>query len=269
MRLQNKKQVFGTLEWASFNENFISGCAHDCRYCYSKEMAIRFKRKKPSSWHKEKVNLLKIDTIKKKYSGRIMFPSSHDITPQNTLIAVKYLRSLLAAGNEILLVTKPHLLAIKRICSEFQNFRQNLKFRFTISSTNSNILKFWEPNAPSFEERLEALHIAFNNDFSTSISIEPMLDTIDTTIELVETLLPYVTDSIWLGKPNFLLRRLKMNGETSEEVIKHARKLEKMYTNDEINRLYMEFKSNDKIKWKESIKKVLGLKIAQQAGLDE
>ena len=41
--------VFGTYEWAVKNFNIVSGCSHNCKYCYSKEMAIRFKRKTPDS----------------------------------------------------------------------------------------------------------------------------------------------------------------------------------------------------------------------------
>ena len=37
-----QKQVFGTKEWAKYNENFISGCSHDCRYCYAKTMAMGY-----------------------------------------------------------------------------------------------------------------------------------------------------------------------------------------------------------------------------------
>ena len=33
------KRLFGTKEWADVNFNFINGCTHDCKYCYSKEMA--------------------------------------------------------------------------------------------------------------------------------------------------------------------------------------------------------------------------------------
>lgn len=49
------KNVFGTKEWAVFNENLISGCEHHCHYCYAKEMAVRFKRKSPENWRKEEL----------------------------------------------------------------------------------------------------------------------------------------------------------------------------------------------------------------------
>lgn len=38
------KTVFGTGEWSSSSENCISGCSHNCYYCYAKAMAIRMRR---------------------------------------------------------------------------------------------------------------------------------------------------------------------------------------------------------------------------------
>lgn len=58
------KEVFGTLEWAAKNANFVSGCTHDCKYCYSKEMAIRFKRKTAKNWKEEEI---REDSLRKKF----------------------------------------------------------------------------------------------------------------------------------------------------------------------------------------------------------
>jgi hypothetical protein len=30
------KPAYGVYEWATSKENFISGCIHDCRYCFAK-----------------------------------------------------------------------------------------------------------------------------------------------------------------------------------------------------------------------------------------
>lgn len=91
----------------------------------------------------------------------------------------------------------------------------------------------------------------------------------DVIAELVETLLPFVTDSVWIGKPNFLARRLKTNGETQKEVFDWAAELDKWFSDSEILRLYDKLKNVKKVKWKESIKKVVGLQVALKAGLDE
>ena len=265
-KMKNSKKVFGTHEWAVKNANFISGCFHNCKYCYSKEMAIRFKRKTPMNWEIEDVISKQLMLKRKKVDGSIMFPSSHDITPKNVQHSIMFLQNLLEAGNEILIVTKPHLDIIKEICNKFSAYKDNILFRFTIGSTNSDTLKFWELSAPSFEERKESLIFAYNQGFSTSVSCEPMLD--DSTEELVAMLTPYITDSIWIGKANFLLRRLKMNGITDDESINKANELISMQSDSNIKSLYRKLRNNSKVKWKESIKKVVQLEISTINGLD-
>lgn len=265
--MKNKKQVFGTYEWAVENANYISGCSHNCKYCYSREMAIRFKRKTTKNWEIEEVNKKQLEKKAKKVEGVIMFPSSHDITPKNLINTIRFLDKLLKADNEVLIVSKPHLSVIKAICEEFSNFKSKILFRFTIGSNNSETLKFWEPNAPDFEERKNCLKYAFNNGFSTSVSCEPMLD--DNIKELVEELNPYITNSIWLGKMNFLHRRLKMNGINDKETLDNANQLIDIQSDERIKKLYAQLSSNQKIKWKESIKKVVQIEISTTKGLDK
>ena len=65
---------------------------------------------------------------------------------------------------------------IKKIIARFQEYQGLMQFRFTITSLNDKLLKFWEPNAPLFQERVSSLMFAFKNGFRTSVSIEPFLD---------------------------------------------------------------------------------------------
>lgn len=262
-----KKQVFGTCEWATENANFISGCIHDCKYCYSKEMAIRFKRKTPKNWIEEEVNHNQLKKAIKKTDGYIMFPSSHDISPENLEYSLSFLTNLLEKDNNILIVTKPHLCVIERICDKFSTKKENILFRFTIGSCKSETLKFWEPNAPTFEERLKSLKYAYDLSFKTSVSCEPILD-IDIK-SLIDKTLPFVTDAIWIGKPNFLLRRLKMNGITDKETIKRAEELNANLSDSWALSIYDIYKENPKIKWKESIKKIVNIEISTIKGQDK
>jgi len=258
--------VFGTYEWAVKNINIVSGCSHNCKYCHSKEMAIRFKRKTPESWKIEEE--LKTDRKLKigKVSGRVMFPSSHDITPQNLILSLKTIKKILEHDNDILIVSKPHLDCISRLCNEFQEYKKNILFRFSIGSSNNTVLKSWELDAPLFEERIECLKLAFEQGYKTSISCEPMLD--NNISDVIDRVTPYVTDSIWIGKMNFLLRRLKMNGYDDNETLKKANELLNWQRDSEIIKLYTEYKNHPKVKWKESIKKVVDIEVSQQKGLD-
>ena len=197
------------------------------------------------NWQNEEVNFKQLEKNANKVNGVIMFPSSHDITPENLTNSIKFLKKLLNQDNEILIVTKPHLVVIKTICKEFKAYKNKILFRFTIGSNNSETLKFWEPNAPDYEERKQCLIYAYKKGFSTSVSCEPMLD--DNIIELVEELTPFVTNSIWLGKMNFLLRRLNMNGINDLETIEKAKKLIEIQSDENIKKLYDHLSNYDKV----------------------
>jgi len=75
------KKVSGTREWARSNVNVSNGCSHDCRYCYARNMAVRFKRKTAETWHLEEIDKDKVSKGYGKRRGTIMFPTTHDITP--------------------------------------------------------------------------------------------------------------------------------------------------------------------------------------------
>jgi len=254
------KAVFGTKEWAKFNINIMKGCLHDCKYCYAKSMALRYGTTNIESWKDETPNSRKIPKRYQKKDGTTMFPTTHDITPDNLDYCISFLSSYLLPGNEVLIVSKPHLECIKSICDSFPQYRDNILFRFTIGSTNSSILKFWEPGAPDFEERLSALVYAYEAGFKTSVSVEPMLD--DKVDELIDHVLPYVNDAIWIGKPN------DINGHGDPETLQRSRSLIASQPDDYIWNLYNRYHNNPQIKWKESIKKIIGLEIPTESGLD-
>ena len=260
------KHVFGTTEWAVANANYLNGCSNDCKYCYSKEMAIRFKRKTVDSWKDEVVNWPAFYRNIRHKDGYIMFPSTHDITPEHLGLALDYILRLLNNDNTVLIVTKPSFQCIEHLCNALGDFKDRILFRFTIGSINSETLRLWEPNAPCYAERKQSLIYAYNAGFKTSISCEPMLD--DQVSALINDLSEYVTDAIWLGKMNFLLRRLNANGHLNPQMRNAAEQLLFWQSDSAILSLYEAYKDNPKIKWKESIKKVVGLEISTKKGED-
>lgn len=264
--MNKNKPVFGTTEWAASNVNYLKGCSNDCKYCYSKEMSIRFKRKTPESWKDEEVNWAAYNKSIRCRDGYIMFPSTHDITPEHLTLAIDYLKRLLGDGNKVLIVSKPSYKCIKKICDTFGDYKDSILFRFTIGSTNSETLRFWEPNAPDYKERKKALVYAFKAGYETSISCEPMLD--NRVDRVIDDLSPYVTDAIWLGKMNFAIRRLRTNGQLNAETLAAAEQLLEWQSDAAIRTLYKRYKNNPRIKWKESIKKVVGLEVSTIKGED-
>ena len=267
----NNRKISGTLEWAVANANCITGCRHDCVYCFSRYNACeRFKNVEIKNWTKEKINWKNVNKKWKKIPGTIMFPSQHDIFPNEkdlkTLDAsIECLKNILKPGNDVLIVSKPHIECITKICEELAAYKDKILFRFTIGAMDNEILKHWEPNAPSFGERFDCLQHAFKAGFKTSVSSEPMLDS-DGIIQMFDMLEYYVSDGIWIGKMNNVRQRVKV--QTAEDK-KYVDMIVRGQTEKRIREIYEELKDDPKVRWKESFKTVLGLELAEEAGTDK
>lgn len=249
------KQTSGTKEWADYNVNCVKGCAHNCRYCYAKMMAKRFGRATEETW---KNMTIREDILSKKftkYNGRVMFPSSHDIVnnPEIKQVCLKVLKNLLDAGNEVLVTMKPSLSVTKDIVEDFRPLKDKLQFRFTITSISDEVLSFWEPNAPLYQERLDSLILAHSEGYKTSVSVEPFLD--DDPVPLVKELSPYITESIWIGPMNHMPRKNVHPDDIPEyDRIRKAKRL------DNLQRIYAELVNVTNIRFKDSMRNILKLK---------
>ena len=265
MKEKTKRQIMskiktGTLEWAEKNVNIITGCEHRCRYCYAADMTKRFRRIATlDDWGNPVLRAHEVDKQRRKSEGRIMFPSTHDITPQFLDECVTVLRNLLAANNEVLIVTKPHLECVQRLCRELAEYKKNILFRFTIGAMDNDLLAYWEPGAPDFPERLAALKYAHAQGFATSVSAEPMLDA-PRAVELYERLVPFVTDTLWFGKMNMLRKRMSIETAEDEAAVQRIKETQ---ADDRIIELYEQLKNEAKVQWKDSIKKLVGLTLDQ------
>ena len=254
--MNNNYNGVGTRQWSNKSINFQTGCEHNCLVCYAKEMSIRYNQSDKNSWSNPVIRNKSVSQkIKKWNESLVMFPSSHDITPNNITYAKIVLRNILEAHNEVLIVSKPHYDCIKQICDEFTDYKDKILFRFTIGSYDNNVLKFWEPNAPDLKERMKSLMYAFNSGYETSVSCEPMMDNrVDKVIKAVK---PYVTETIWLGKVNQMWSRLKRNTKMTKKLRSKAKQLDQWQSDPNILKLYNKYKNDPMIKWKDSIQKVV------------
>jgi len=183
-----------------------------------------------------------------------MFPSSHDIVdiPEIKEACLTVLKNLLDAENEVLVTMKPSFNVTKDIVARFGEFKETLQFRFTITSNNNEILSFWEPNAPSYEERVESLLLAYNEGYKTSVSVEPFLD--DDPVPLVKDLSHFITESIWIGPMNHIPRKNIQSRDLSEyDRIRNTRDTETL------QRIHDELVNVPNIRFKDSMKIKLGL----------
>ena len=248
-----KQSISGTHQWSTKTYNCITGCKYDCDICYAKASSNRFNQTTAENWKNETVRPKDLTKRIPLHDGIVMFPSSHDITPEHLSECITMINNILKAGNSILIVSKPNMECISKICETFTDCKDKILFRFTIGSTDSTELSLWEPNAPSFEERFECLRWCHQNGFSTSVSCEPLIRR--NYKELIDTLSPYVTETIWLGKPNLLLNRVKINGHNNPSTIQKCNEwLEWINDPNFIRELYSNYKDNPMIRWKESFK---------------
>ena len=260
------KKAFGTREWAATNVNIQSGCENGCLYCYAQCMSARFSRGGGVPWTAPRIREKPLSKSYRKRDGTIMFPTTHDITDANRSQCLVVLNKMLAAGNEVLVVSKPRLNCIKELCRELAAYKNQILFRFTIGSADDAVLSFWEPHAPSYQERISSLKWARQQGFKTSVSCEPMLD--GNIKKVIHDAKPYVTDAIWLGRVNNIRRILAQNAPDNKSVLSKADDLMALQTDPWVMALYDTYKADPIIKFKDSIKQVVGLNRPTEKGLD-
>lgn len=250
----------GTREWSDQSINIQLGCEQGCLYCWARYNAVeRYKYCEARHWDIPCINNTRVDAShKKKYDGVVMYPTTHDITPANLPQYLCVLRKLLDAGNNILIVSKPHWECITVICNAYLQYREQIEFRFSIGSAKEAVLRFWEPNAPGFDERLACLQYARQMGYQTSLSCEPFLDkyvnrTYNACIE-------HVSKSFWVGPINNFKSRVKVpdpfESDSDRRIFYNTKAAQ---SGEVIKRIYEVMKDQPLIKFKNSFRKVVGI----------
>lgn len=251
MTFDTDRNGTGTAEWAEVTENICRGCANNCLYCYAAHSANRFKLRSREDWAREELTKRAQIASYPARDGVVMFPSSHDITPYNLEAYIWVARLILEKGNRLLIVSKPRAECIQELLEELGEWRRQILFRFTIGTVHDDISLFWEPGAPLPSERLQCLAMAHDDDFATSVSIEPMLAGRVGAVEVFDAVRPHVSETVWIGKMNKALLRVdKMHEEAVRNVLK-------MQRDDEIVRMVGDLNVYPQIRWKDSIKAVI------------
>ena len=253
-RFDESRDGTGTKEWAEVTENIARGCPHNCLYCYAAQNAKRFKLRDRNDWSREELTKRAEITSYPARSGVVMFPSAHDITPFNVAAYIRVAQLMLEKGNRLLIVSKPHLECVEKMCEAFQPFTNQILFRFTIGTTHEVVAKHWEPGAPSPNERIAALAHARRCGFRTSVSAEPLLGGVETALELLEAVRPHVTDTVWIGKMNKIRRRVDMSNPANAREVEV---IEAAQTDEEVVRLFEALNNDPLVRWKDSVKEVM------------
>lgn len=96
---------------------------------------------------------------------------------------------------------------------------------------------------------------AYEFGYTTSISIEPMLD--NKVDQLVELIRQYVTEAIWIGKMNDVRKRMGINGDKTAQDIEAANKIIEEQDDTAILKIYETYQDDPMIRWKDSIREVV------------
>ncbi len=237
------------------------GCEHNCRYCYARKIAMNSYfggwSCTAEQWAEPVIDMARVSKGYRKRNGRIMFPSAHDITPRNFAQCFTVLYRLLEAGNNVVIVSKPHFECIRQLTSLLRGHRHSVEFRFTIGSIRSDVLKFWEPGAPSYDERVGCLLLAHHRQYATSVSCEPMLDYHPESVW--EDCFDHVTEAVWFGKMNKMEGRVDFSKVEGGRDSYYPNLIRESQTDEAIMKFHelMKLRGMEKVRWKDSIRAVL------------
>jgi len=172
------KSILSKSKVSDYTINPYVGCEHGCTYCYARFM-------KRWAGHKEEwgqfvdVKINAIDClqreIKKKHVGKVWISGVCD--PYQPLekkheLTRSILKVLLKHDWPVTIQTKsPLLLRDVELLREFSDAEVGL----TITTADENIRKIFEPNAPSIQDRIEAVEKLHSFGIKTFVMIAPLL----------------------------------------------------------------------------------------------
>jgi DNA repair photolyase len=212
-------------------------------------MAGRVKR--ASAWAKERRKHRFPDMP----NGRlVMFPSTHDLSPHYLEPAIRALHGLLDRNNQVVLVTKAHLVCVKRLCLEFAGAKERILWRFTIGSLDCRLCRLWEPGAPLPNERLKCLKHAYQAGFRTSVSMEPLLAGREDALKTFRAVAAFASEDVWIGKMNHVERRVN---KSEPSVRRACATITAQQSNGELLALVADLTGHPKVRWKDSIRALI------------
>jgi len=164
----------------------------------------------------------------------------------------------LSEKNE-LQIRNAHISYVEKICNRL-NASYPISFIYDIRSCNSDVLKFWEPQKQSFEERFESLKLVDSKGFRTIVFCSNPLD--GDTFELVEILTPH-SDFIIVEITKKLEEFLFESELIDSEKVKIAEEVLKIQSVNWLLNLGEKLKNNSSICWDPDTREFLESKIGQ------
>jgi DNA repair photolyase len=180
-------------EYSPFAINHYKGCTHGCVYCYVPNILGRFN---PSYKHgiveQKDLSSLESELQTKQIDKQVLLSFTTD--PYNHFEPkFRSTRKVLELFKKYEVPTAILSKGGKRILADLDIFQtMNIKIGQTLVTSSQEELSKNEPNASSYEERIEVFKTLHENGIKTFISIEPLCDSshlkklVDDTIENVD-----------------------------------------------------------------------------------
>jgi DNA repair photolyase len=189
-------------EYSPLAVNVFKGCTHGCRYCYGPSATYR----KREDFHREdtlKENALKRlakDAGKLRGDDRVVhFCFIGDLyNPSSDGISRDALQLMVDNNLRFTVLTKGGTRAVRDF--DLMEVYGMCGFGTSLVFTNQEDADYWEPNAASVDDRIDAIEEAHSRGIKTWVSLEPVIDP-KQALEVIERLHP-VVDHWKVGKIN-------------------------------------------------------------------
>jgi DNA repair photolyase len=250
----------GTREWSTHSANCCLGCRHACLYCYARLAALRWKKiTDPEDWKNERADALTACARQSHHHGVVMFPTAHDITAGNGGACMATLSNLVAAGNNVLVVSKAAVhVPLMMDAARRLHGAGTLELRVSLTCLDVEVAAFWEPGAPTPGDRLDAIRLAAKCGICTSIAAEPLLEPDRAALIVKIASDAGAAGEIWIGAANHIRERTAWCRGKPGLAARLAR-LEAQQTPDAMRRVYDTLHTNPQVRWKDSYQKALGI----------
>ena len=170
---------------------YFGGCAYGCLYCYGPQTMRRRREAlvKQVRLRKDVLKCLERDAQRIRGDDReILVSFSSDPYPPLEMrlgITRKAIQILIDNGLRVMILTKGGMRAARDF--DLLETYDRSSFGTTVVFTNQADASHWEPNAPSVEARIQAIHEAHGSGIKTWVSLEPVIDP-DQALELIQEL---------------------------------------------------------------------------------
>ena len=173
--------------------NLTSGCAHGCRYCYTRGYSTHPGEDKVVVY-RNTFEKLRDELARKREKPRAVYfsPSSDLFQPVPEVLEIGYhvLEFLLSQGVGVAFLSKGHI--PKKTMGLLLNHTDNVRAQIGITTLDENIQRMFEPNTASPSVRIAQIAKLINSGIATEARLDPVLpgltDTPDTLRQLFSAL---------------------------------------------------------------------------------